>query len=55
MAFQTPTAGTDTIYKGSFFPQALRDGNALPESVISSAEVADDCITKLTSLLTARD
>ena len=25
MAFQTPTAGTDTdIYKGSFFPQTIK-------------------------------
>ena len=43
MAFQIPIAGTD-IYKGSFLPQTIRDWNALSESVISSAEVADDCV-----------
>ena len=41
MPFQTPTAGTD-IYKRSFFPLTIRDWNALPESLISSAEIADD-------------
>ena len=39
MAFQTPIANTD-VYKGSFFPQTIRDWNALPDSLISSAE---DC------------
>ena len=34
------------IYKGSFFLQTNRDWNALPESVISSAEVADVCVAK---------
>ena len=32
----------DDIYKGSFFPQTIKDWNALPESVIATAEVADD-------------
>ena len=36
MAFQTPIANTD-VYKGSFFPQTIRDWNALPDSLISSA------------------
>ena len=54
LAFQAPTAGTD-IYKGSFFPQTNRGWNAITESVISSAEVADDCATKLTSLMRAVD
>ena len=48
MAFQTPTASTD-VYKGSFFPQITRDWNALPDSLISSAEDAEDCV--LSSLL----
>ena len=43
MTFQTSTAGTD-ICRGSFFPQTNRDWNTLPESVISSAEVVDDCV-----------
>ena len=47
MLFQTHTAaaGTD-IYKDSYFQQTIRDRNALPESVISSVEIADDCVAK---------
>ena len=37
MAFQPPIANTD-VYKGSFFVQTIRDWNALPDSLISSAE-----------------
>ena len=54
MAFQTPIANTD-VYKGSFFPQTIRDWNALPDYLISSAEDAEDCVTKFTSLVRARD
>ena len=54
MAFQTPIANTD-VYKGSFFPQTIRDLNALPDSLISSAEDAEDCVAKFTSLVRARD
>ena len=54
MAFQTPIASTD-VYKGSFFPQTIRDWNALPDSLISSAEDAEDCVAKFTSLVRARD
>ena len=54
MAFQTSIANTD-VYKGSFFPQTIRDWNALPDSLISSAEDAEDCVAKLTSLVRARD
>ena len=54
MAFQTPIANTD-VYKGSFFPQTNRDWNALPDSLISSAEDAEDCVAKFTSLVRARD
>ena len=43
MAFQTPIANTD-VYKGSFFPQTIRDWNALPDSLISSAEDVEDCV-----------
>ena len=49
MAFQTSIAKTD-VYKGSFFPQTIRDWNALPDSLISSAEDAEDCVAKFTSL-----
>ena len=54
MAFQTPIANTD-VYKGSFFPQTIRDWNALPDSLISSAEDAEDCVAKFTSLVRAMD
>ena len=54
MAFQTPIANTD-VYKGSFNPQTIRDWNALPDSLISSAEDAKDCVAKFTSLVRARD
>ena len=54
MAFQTPIVNTD-VYKGSFFPQTIRDWNALPDSLISSAEAAEDCVAKFTSLVRARD
>ena len=54
MAYQIPIANTD-IYKCSFFPQAIRDWNALPDSLISSAEGAKDGVAKFTSLVRARD
>ena len=53
LAFQTPIANTD-VYKGSFFPQTIRDWNALPDSLISSAEDAEDCVAKFTSLVRDR-
>ena len=53
-AFQTPIASTD-VYKGNFFPQTIRDWNALPDSLISSAEDTEDCVSKFTSLVRARD
>ena len=52
-AFQTAIA--KDAYKGSFFPQTIRDWNAHPDSLISSAEDAEDCVTKFTSLVRARD
>ena len=56
MAFQTPIANTD-IYIGtcSFYPRTIRDWNALPDSLISSAEDAEDCVAKFTSLLRAKN
>ena len=54
MAFQTPIANTD-VYKDSFFSQTIRDWNALPDSLISSAEDAEDCVAKFSSLVRARD
>ena len=41
--------------KVSSSPQTLRDWNALPDSLISSAEEAEDCVTKFCSLMRARD
>ena len=49
MAYQVFIANTD-IYKCSFFPQTIRDWNALPDSLISSAEGAEDGVAKFTSL-----
>ena len=54
MAFQTPIANTD-VYKGSFFPQTIRNWNALPDSLISSAADVEDSVAKFTSLVRARD
>ena len=36
-------------------PKTIRDLNVLPDSLISSAEDAVDCIAKFTSLVRARD
>ena len=54
IAFQIPTASLDA-YKCSFFPQTIRDWNDLPDSLISSAEMSDDCVSKFSSLVRARD
>ena len=53
-AFQNPIANTD-VHECGFFPQTIRDWNVLPDSLISSAEVAEDCVAKFTSLVRARD
>ena len=37
------------------FSQTIRDWNALPDSLISSAEVAEDCVAKFTSLVKDMD
>ena len=50
LVFQIPTASKDA-YKKSFFPQTIRDWNVLPDSLISSAELSDDCVSKFTSLV----
>ena len=54
LAFQIPSASTNA-YLHSFFPQTIRDWNELPDSLISSAEMSDDCVSKFTSLVRARD
>ena len=50
-AFQPSIANTD-VYKCSFSP---RDWNVLPDSLISSAEVAEDCVAKFRTLVRDRD
>ena len=37
------------------FPRTIRDWNELPDSLISSAEVSGDCVSKFASLVRARD
>ena len=54
MAFQASIANTD-VYKGSISSQTIRDWNALPDSLISSAEDIDDCVANFTSLVRASD
>ena len=54
VAFQVPYARTD-IYKYSFFPVTIRDWNALPAVVISSAERSEDPVARFTSLVSSRD
>ena len=41
--------------KAASSPQTIRDWNALPDSLISSAEDAGDCVAKFTSLVRSRD
>ena len=54
MAFQVSCARTD-IYKYSFFPAIIRDWNALPAFIISSAESYEDLVARFTSLVRSRD
>ena len=49
-----PLPNTD-IYKCSFFSQTIRHWNALPDSLISSGEGAEDGVAKFISLVRARD
>ena len=52
MAFQVSYARTD-IYKYSFFPDTIRDLNALPASIISPAESSEDHVAR--GLVRSRD
>ena len=45
LAFQIPSASKEA-YKSSFFPQTIRDWNDFTDSLISSAEMSDDCVSK---------
>ena len=53
IAFQIPSASKE-VYKNSFFPQTIRDWNDIPDSLISSAEMSDDCV-QVPSLVRARN
>ena len=46
---KVPYARTD-IYKYSFLPETIRDWNALPAAVISSAESSEDPVALFPSL-----
>ena len=46
MAFQIPSTSKDA-YKNSLFPQTIRNWNDLSDSLISSAELLDDCLSLL--------
>ena len=54
LAFQIPSASKEA-YKSSFFPHTIRDWNDLPDSLISSAEMSDDCVSKFATLVRSRD
>ena len=53
-SFQLPSASIEA-YKCSFFPQTIRDWNDLPDSLFSTAEMSDDCVSKFASLVRSRD
>ena len=57
LAFQIPSASKRSVqnFKSSFFPQTIRNWNDLPDSLISSAEMSDDCVSKFASLVRSRD
>ena len=54
MAFQVPYARTD-MYMYSVFPDTIRDWNALPAAIISSAESSENPVARFTSLVRSRD
>ena len=51
---QLPPASIEA-YKCSFFPQTVRDWNDLPDSLLYTAEMSDDCVSKFASLVRSRD
>ena len=53
-AFQLPSASIQA-YKCSFFRQTIRDWNDLPDSLLPTAEMSDDCVSKFASLVPSRD
>ena len=55
MTYQVPITNTDIYKCSSPPPQTIRDLNALPDSLNSSAEGSEDGVAKFTSLVRARD
>ena len=56
MAFQIPYASiVKTPIKIASSLRTIRDWNDAPDSLISSAELSDECVSKFTSLVRARD
>ena len=53
-AFQLPSASIEA-YKCNFFPQTIRDWNDQSDSLFSTAEMSDDCVSKFASLVRSRD
>ena len=51
---QVTYARTDA-YRHSFFPETIRDWNALPASTVSSLECSEDCISRFISLMRSRE
>ena len=54
MAFRIPYANTD-VYKYSFFPNTIREWNALPTSLITAAESANDNVKAFKTLIRGED
>ena len=54
MAVQIPSASTNA-YENIFFPWTIRDWNNLPDSLISFAELSEDCMSMFSSLVRAMD
>ena len=54
ISIRVPSAGLEA-YKCNCFPQTIRDRNDLPNCLISSAEMLDDCVSKFASVVRARD
>ena len=54
-AYEIPSASTNAYLHSCFSLQTIRDWNNLPDSLISSAEMPGDCVSKFTSLVRAQD
>ena len=48
--FQLPSACIEA-YKCSFFPQTIRVWNDLHDSLFSTGEISDDCVSKFASIV----